>query len=620
MSLGSARRALALAAAAAGCVARPAAETPAPRERTDGYERSIAPFPVVDSGGRALELAFHGGVNTPRPQLVDIDGDGELDLFLQEMTGAVALFRRDGSAGGLPRFVLDTTRYAGLDVGEWYRFADVDGDGDLDLLTESPFSYIRYYRNDGSPGVPRYVVAADTLRTADGAPLFSDRQNIPQLGDLDCDGRIDLLVGKLDGTVARYEADQWADAVPRFELLTPEFEGIRIVGQQMGAIDPAQPAARGTRLHGANTMALADHDGDGDLDLFWGDFFEPGLLLIENLGSCAAPNFRSVPVQFPVRDPVLTSGYNAPAFGDLSGDGRLDLVMGVLGGAYNPNRTSVDNLYHLSRDASGEWTVRTRQLLPILDVGSESIPALVDVDGDGDLDLLLANKLDQADQTTSRIHIYENIGSRSAPSLRGRGALDIAGRYHLAPAGGDLDGDGRTDLLVGQWGASLAWYRRTSDGYALADSAVVTITRGSNTVPALGDLDADGDLDLLVGESSGWLNFYRNVGDRRAPRFEQVSDEWAGIRAGRRSAPALVDLDGDGDLDLLVGSERQGVALWRNTGTAAEPRFERDEAFAIPVTSNAVPAAGDLDGDGAPELVIGGAGGGVLYFSRRRER
>ena len=52
-------------------------------------------------------------------------------------------------------------------------------------------------------------------------------------------------------------------------------------------------------MHGANTMALADHDGDGDLDLFWGDFFEPGLLLIANSGTCPEPNFRNPPCSSP---------------------------------------------------------------------------------------------------------------------------------------------------------------------------------------------------------------------------------------------------------------------------------------------------------------------------------
>src|SRR4029453_11039603 len=95
------------------------------------------------------------------------------------------------------------------------------------------------------------------------------------------------------------------------------------IGQQGG---PALPV--GPSMHGANTMALADHDGDRDLDLFWGDFFAPALLLIANSGPCPAPNFRNQPVQFPVGSPLLTSGYNAPAFGDLNGDRRADLVVG----------------------------------------------------------------------------------------------------------------------------------------------------------------------------------------------------------------------------------------------------------------------------------------------------
>jgi hypothetical protein len=566
----------------------------------------------MDTSGRPLELPFHGGFNAPRPQLVDADGDGDLDLFLQERTGSVALFEREGERDGLPRFVSRSSRYGGIDVGEWYRFADVDADGDLDLLAEQRFSYIKYYRNEGERGAYRFVLAADTLKDVDGTPIFSDRQNIPQLGDLDCNGRSDLLIGRLDGTVTRYETAAFDPlGAPAFRLVANEFEGIRIIGQQVG---PALPV--GPSMHGANTMALADHDGDRDLDLFWGDFFEQGLLLIPNSGTCPAPNFRNPPVPFPVGSPLLTSGYNAPAFGDLSGDGRADLVVGVLGGAYNPLRTSAENLYYLTRGEGSTWAVRSRRLLPVLDIGSESIPAIADLDGDGDLDLVLSNKLDPSDPQTSFVYRLENVGAARRAAFRMRPPIDLGRRFHSAPAFADLDGDGRLDALLGQWGPRLAWYRGTAAGFEPADSALVTITRGSNTVPALGDLDGDGDQDLLVGESSGWLNYYRNAGDAQVPRFELVSDEFERIRAGRRSAPALADLDGDGDLDLLVGSESDGVALFRNEGSRTLARLVQDSTFSVEAPVLAAPAAGDLDGDGDSDLVLGGAGGGMIYLER----
>jgi hypothetical protein len=593
--------------AAGACSGAPKAAAPVPVVSVASYSPHINPFPVVDSAGRALDLAFLGGFNQPRPQLLDVNGDGKLDLMLQEYTNQLIYLERDGTtADSLPQFLVRSLHYAGLKVGEWSRFADMDGDGKVDVLAEWPSSYIRYFRNVGSPTAPRFEAAPDTVRDAQGTALFADRQNIPQVGDIDCDGIPDLLVGRITGIILEYISQKPAIPAPTFKLITDRFQDLEIITGQGS-------------MHGANTMALHDYDSDGDLDLFWGDFFEAGLLLFENTGTCAEPKMPQHGVRFPPQNPVVTSGYNAPAFGDLNDDGRSDLLVGVIGGAFDPNRTTIANLLYLTRDAAGRYRERTRQLLPMIDVGSESMPTLVDLDGDRDLDLLLANKIDPADRKTSRVYRFENTGDAQRPSFKLAGAMDFRGLYHYAPAFGDLDGDDKLDIIMGSFSAKMAWYRSDGTGasphFSIVDSVLVEITRGSNATPALGDVDGDGDLDLFVGEASGTLNFYRNDGGPSRPMFVLMSDVYDSIDVGRRSAPALADIDGDGDLDLFVGSDDRGIVLFRNQGTKSEPRFVEDTAFAVAVPPLASPSFGDLDGDGQLELIVGNTGGGAVYLN-----
>jgi len=587
-----------------------------PQEGVPPFERRMYAIEVQDENGAPYAHPFLGGFNIPRPHLVDIDGDDDLDLFVQEYSGEVMFFEQVGTRQD-PRYLWRTDKYEDLNVGEWYHFADVDADGAFDLLAEQRFSLIRFWRNDGEPGSPAFELVTESLLDTRGEAIFSDRQNIPKVGDIDCDGRLDLMLGRLEGTITRYEADGLdASGAPQFRHITDRFQDIEIIGQVIGD-DPS--------LHGANTMALEDIDGDGDLDLFWGDFFEPGLLFIENTGSCSTPSLRTEPESFPLNDPIATSGYNAPAFGDIDGDGDNDLLIGVLGGAYNPISTTIDNLYHLEQTASGSFNVVTPRYITNLDVGSETFPAFADLDGDGDLDMLLGNKIQPDDNETGKLFRFENIGTPTAPQFRLRGTMpEFAGQYHFSPAFGDLDGDGDLDILMGTWRDNLMLVinegSSTEPRWVIVDEAVVTLTRGRNATPALGDIDGDGDLDLFIGESSGDLNFYRNDGGPGSPEFVLVSDKYGGIDAGRRSVPTLVDIDSDGDLDLVLGSEANGLMLYRNDDGGASPTFVLDESFVVDVHPFAAPAFADIDGDGDADLFVGGIGGGLLYYENRENQ
>lgn len=586
-----------------GCVTIRTAERD-PAVFVPSYVQEVYGIEVLGTDGESMDHPFHGGFNLPRPQLLDIDGDLDLDLFVQELTGHIKYFENTGTPTA-PSFTWRSDQYEGLDVGEWYRFVDLDRDGDYDLIGETVFSYVRFFRNEGTVTAPSFAAPLDSLPDAAGEPLFMDRQNIPTIIDLDCDGFLDLFIGRVSGTVLHYESvGRDESGLPRFQLVTERFEDIEILGMF-------------ATLHGANALSFHDIDQDGDQDLFWGDFFEAGILLISNTGTCAEPNLRNEPVAYPPDDPIRTSGYNSVLFADLDGDDTDELLFGVLGGAFNPNTSAVENLYYMDPTPDGLET-KTKTLLSGIDVGADSYPVFADLDADGDEDLLLSNKISTHDFNTGVIHYFENTSVTGHLRWEQREPLNIGGHYNLAPAVADLDADGDLDMLVGTWNRGSLYFR--NDGtpgvpdFVLDESRTVTLTRGSNSTPVLVDIDADGDLDLFIGESSGDLNFYRNTGSAGVPQFELVSDKFEGIDVGRRSVPRFADLDGDGDQDLILGREAGGVLLYLNEGTPEVPVFVESGMLPAPFPILAVPAFTDIDLDGDLDLFSGGLGGGLLFF------
>src|SRR6185295_3631923 len=133
--------------------------------------------------------------------------------------------------------------------------------------------------------------------------------------------------------------------------------------------------------------------------------------------------------------------------------------------------------------------------------------------------------------------------------------------------------------------------------------------------PNYADLDGDGDLDVVVGGSEGTLRYYENIGTAAAPLYTErtgIANPFDGIDVGNQSAPSFVDLDHDGDFDLAVGAADGTLHYYQNTGSNTAPAYVAIVGSANPfngidVGLQSVPSFSDVDGDGDLDLVVGGA-------------
>ncbi|MCM2272466.1 MAG: VCBS repeat-containing protein [candidate division Zixibacteria bacterium] len=508
-----------------------------------GYEKQYSPFPVSRSG-QPIPMPFWGGINGPKPSLVDFDRDGLADLFIGDGAGKLAYFRNTGTQAA-PVWTPVTERLGGIDIGTWHLFADIDADNDLDLFCDPRNAKVAFWRNT-TVGDRISFELEDTAFAGFLVGAF----NTPAFADIDGDLDLDFFFGAPSGLLEFYRNDGTLGA-PLFQFITDAYDSVLAF--------PRGNAAANIR-HGFSALQFVDIDTDGDLDLFYGDYFNPNLYYFANLGTAQiseltyqTENYLGAP----------TPGFNHTSFADLDNDNDLDLILGIAGATDLHNLRYYENV---GNEIVATFNLTDSNVFGTVDIGSGAVPTFGDLDNDGDQDLLIGG-------STGRVTYYENTGTAVAPA-----------------------------------------YQHVTDTFKNISTVLFS-------APVLVDWDSDNDLDLLIGTNAGRVEYWRNDGSASSFEPVKIDAQLGGIKVDQLAIPIPVDLNNDGLLELLVGewdfNSRANVRLYANTGTVGAPVLTLQTANLLPIDSTsafAVPSILDWDGDGRVDLILGGNGIGLKLF------
>jgi hypothetical protein len=308
---------------------------------------------------------------------------------------------------------------------------------------------------------------------------------------------------------------------------------------------------------------------------------------------------------------------------DANGDGRNDVLVLHDGGGRDDLLLDVSD----GSGMPGPYLDATATMMPDLPVScsrwfgctfyhtTRRWPHALDVEGDGDLDVIwLAAR-------NSSLGLYRNGGAGTF-TFEDRGWFDISGATSMKVA--DLSCDGKVDLFVTRNGApDRILVGDGAGGFTQAAATVLPATSDASQGAALGDLDGDGDVDIVVANGSFQQTrvYFNNCAPTDPQPAWAFTDAVYGVTfpvsGGEGRDVALADLDLDGDLDVFLANRGQASRVYLNSGTGS---FAPDDLLHFPqseANQNAAwVAVADVDLDGDPDVVLGkDQGSGYLWPS-----